>query len=89
MNEIFNRQARKVESSMSEKKTHRNSALPMLNKIVVLGNCAKSVPEPLFIEAACPQFGTLLEKKLRYRYFPVVTFHAFDLVGVLMLESFS
>ena len=82
----------KLEKSKVEcpkKNPHRNSALPMLNKIVVLRNCAKPVPEPLFIEAACPQLGTLLKKKLKYRYFPVVTFHAFHLVGVLMLESFS
>ena len=57
----------------------------MLNKIVVLRICAKPVPEPLFIKAVCPQLATLLKKKLRHRYFPVVTFHAFNFVGVLML----
>ena len=89
MNETFNRQARKVESWMSQKDPNRNSASPMLNKIVVLRNCAKPVPEPLFIGAACPLLATLLKKKLRHRYFPVVTFHPFNLVGVLMLECFS
>ena len=74
---------------MSEKKPNRNSASPMLNKIVVLRNCTKPVQEPLFIEAACSQLATLLKKELRDRYFPVVTFHTFNLVGVLMLECFS
>ena len=36
MNETFNRKARKVKSWMSEKRTHRNSALPMLNKMLFL-----------------------------------------------------
>ena len=67
MNETFNGQARKVESLMSEKNPNRNRCStfffsPMLNKIVVLRNCTKPVPEPLFIEAACPQLATLLGK---------------------------
>ena len=63
---------------MSEKNPNKNSASPMLNKIVVLRNCAKPVPEPLFVAVACPQVATLLKKKLRHWYFPVVTFHAFN-----------
>ena len=65
MNETFNRQARKVESWMSEKNPNGNSASPMLNKIVVLRNYAKPIPEPLFIEAACPQLATLLKNRRR------------------------
>ena len=81
----------KLEKSKVEcqKKPKQKQRFADAQQIVVLRNCAKLVPEPLFIEDACPQLATLLKKKLRHRYFLVVTFHAFNLVGVLMLESFS
>ena len=81
----------KLEKSKVEcqKKPKQKQRFADAQQIVVLRNCAKPVLEPLFIEAACPQLATLLKKKLRHRYFPVVTFRGFNLVGVLLLESFS
>ena len=62
MNESLNRQARKSRKLNVRKKPSRNSASLMLNKIVVLRNCAKPVPKPLFIETACSLLATLLKK---------------------------
>ena len=57
-------------------KSKGNSVLQILNKVCVLRNCAKfpanTCPVAFFL---MPQPATLLKKKLRYRYLPVVTIH--------------
>ena len=91
MSEISTHKLEKAKSWIWEKNNSRNSALQMLNKIGVLWNCAKHTEKHLcrslfLLKLYAPQLAILLKKKLRHKYFPVVTFYAFNLVGVLMLD---